>query len=121
MVTFPQFNIEPHPNCAYDFLQINDGPTAASYAIGRYCGSNAPNNGQPINSTHHQLYFWFRSDVSVASDGFTVQWTSAMPGAYWAKTKLIIQLTLVCSNSKGLPKYSEGLVVQTIHIFEIYF
>ncbi|XP_053408750.1 cubilin-like isoform X2 [Mercenaria mercenaria] len=78
-VTFPQFNIEPHPNCNYDFLQINDGPTAASYAIGRYCGDAAPNNGQPINSTHHQMYFWFRSDVSVASDGFTVQWTSALP------------------------------------------
>ncbi|WAR06690.1 CUBN-like protein, partial [Mya arenaria] len=58
---------------------VNDGPTAASYAIGRYCGSTPPNNGQPINSTHHQLYFWFKSDTNIASDGFTVQWTSRDP------------------------------------------
>ena len=79
-MTFPTFNIEPHAQCAYDFLQIHDGPTASSYMIGKYCGTTPPNNNQPINSTHHELYFWFRSDVSIASDGFEVQWMSAEPG-----------------------------------------
>jgi len=79
-VTFPQFNIEAHPQCIYDHLQLNDGPTAASYTIGRYCGTTPPNNGQPINSTTHQMYFWFKSDSNTAADGFTVHWTSQMPG-----------------------------------------
>ena len=42
--------------------------------------SPTPNNNLPINSTHHQLYFWFRSDQSIVSDGFTVAWTSANQG-----------------------------------------
>ncbi|KAL3836256.1 hypothetical protein ACJMK2_021695 [Sinanodonta woodiana] len=79
MINFTRFNIEAHRDCSYDFLQIHDGPTASSYMIGKYCGSTPPNNGQPINSTHHQLYLWFKSDATVASDGFQVQWRSALP------------------------------------------
>ena len=79
-ITFPEFQLESHTQCSYDHLQIHDGPSASSYMLGKYCGNTPPNNGQPINSTHHQLYFWFLSDTSVASDGFTVQWTSADPG-----------------------------------------
>ena len=80
IVTFPTFNVEYHENCNYDFVQVNDGPTAASHPIGRYCGSSTPNNGQPINTTDNQIYFWFKSDQNVADDGFSVQWRSAMPG-----------------------------------------
>ncbi|CAH1775425.1 unnamed protein product [Owenia fusiformis] len=79
MVSFNSFNIEYHANCDYDFLQINDGPSASSHPIGKFCGTQSPINGQGFNSTHNQLYFWFRSDASVASDGFEVSWTSANP------------------------------------------
>ncbi|XP_070174131.1 cubilin-like [Littorina saxatilis] len=78
MVTFPRFSVEAHPQCNFDFLQIHDGPSASSHMIGKYCGNQAPNGGT-INSTHNQLYFWFKSDASVASSGFTVSWTSADP------------------------------------------
>ncbi|XP_076437271.1 cubilin-like isoform X2 [Babylonia areolata] len=78
MVTFTRFNVETHPQCNFDFLQIHDGPTASSHIIGKYCGNQLPNGGR-INSTHHQLYFWFKSDASVASDGFSLSWTSADP------------------------------------------
>ncbi|XP_021357124.1 cubilin-like [Mizuhopecten yessoensis] len=79
MMTFTSFSVEAHATCGYDFLQINDGPTAASYTLGRYCGSTLPNNGQPINSTQHQMYFWFFTDVSVSDTGFSATWTSAPP------------------------------------------
>ncbi|XP_033761795.1 cubilin-like [Pecten maximus] len=78
-LTFTSFNVEAHATCGYDFLQINDGPTAASYALGRYCGSSLPNSGQPINTTQHQMYLWFFTDVSVSNTGFSATWTSAPP------------------------------------------
>ncbi|XP_069122184.1 cubilin-like [Argopecten irradians] len=78
-LTFTSFNVEAHATCGYDFLQINDGPTAASYALGRYCGTTLPNNGQPINTTQHQMYLWFYTDVSVSATGFSATWTSSPP------------------------------------------
>ncbi|PVD35988.1 hypothetical protein C0Q70_02958 [Pomacea canaliculata] len=78
MITFRRFSLEFHPECNFDFLQIHDGPTASAHTIGTYCGNSLPNGGS-INSTHNQLYFWFKSDASVASDGFDILWTSADP------------------------------------------
>jgi cubilin len=77
MITFPTFNLEPHPQCTFDFLQIHDGPTASSHMIGKYCGRSAP---AAFNSTHNQLYFWFKSDASISGIGFNVSWQSADPG-----------------------------------------
>ncbi|XP_071942939.1 cubilin-like isoform X2 [Antedon mediterranea] len=76
-INFPQFSVESHPECAYDFLQINDGPTASDYSFGRYCDANRP--PPTLTSTSYEMYFWFKSDVSVASDGFTVNWVSKAP------------------------------------------
>ena len=82
-INFVEFNIEEHPNCMYDFLQINDGNTAASHPIGRYCNSNYPPS--EITSTHDVLYFWFFADTSIALGGFKIQWQSVDPGEYlWA-------------------------------------
>ena len=80
MLTFTGFHLENHSTCRYDFLQLNDGPTAAQFVLGKYCGNTLPNDGQPINSTQHQLYFWFFSDASVSGAGFNLTWTSAPPG-----------------------------------------
>jgi len=81
MLTFTRFNIEMHGSCEFDYLQINDGPSAASHTIGRYCGTTLPNGGS-INSTNNLLYFWFRSDASVTANGFAVSWTSALPSEF---------------------------------------
>lgn len=75
--------MEFHPQCNFDFLQIHDGGSASAQMIGRYCGERLPNDGNIINSTQNQLYFWFKSDVSVGHGGFQVNWTSANPGKYF--------------------------------------
>ncbi|XP_018518176.1 cubilin-like, partial [Lates calcarifer] len=67
-ITFPFFHLENSANCNYDFLQIHDGDSASAYMIGKYCGQNNP---PELYSSHNSLYFWFRSDHSVNSDGFT--------------------------------------------------
>ncbi|XP_023942426.2 cubilin-like [Bicyclus anynana] len=78
-VTFSKFNLENDtPECRFDFLQIHDGRNSARQLIGRFCGSNFPNGGNIISS-HNYLYFWFRSDHSVAKDGFALHWNSVPP------------------------------------------
>ncbi|XP_071062991.1 LOW QUALITY PROTEIN: cubilin [Pseudochaenichthys georgianus] len=75
-ITFPFFHLESSTNCNFDFLQIHDGESASAFQIGKYCGTNNP---QELFSSHNSLYFWFRSDHTVSADGFTVVWESRDP------------------------------------------
>lgn len=77
-VTFTKFNLEPSRECRFDWLQIHDGRSSASYMIGRFCGSELPKGGNII-STEYMLYFWFRSDNSSADYGFELTWNSIDP------------------------------------------
>ncbi|KAI9577187.1 hypothetical protein GQX74_015641 [Glossina fuscipes] len=77
-VTFNLFELEDSTDCRYDWLQINDGRTAADQIIGRFCGSHKPNGGNIISSTNN-LYLWFKSDNSTAAQGFDLEWQSIPP------------------------------------------
>ncbi|XP_045491488.1 LOW QUALITY PROTEIN: cubilin homolog [Colias croceus] len=77
-VTFSKFNLEHNAECHYDFVQIHDGRSSASQLIGRFCGSDFPKGGNIISS-HNNLYFWFRSDQTIAGEGFALHWTSIKP------------------------------------------
>ncbi|XP_032520799.2 cubilin homolog [Danaus plexippus] len=77
-VTFSKFDIEADSECYFDFVQIHDGRSSANQLIGRFCGNTFPNGGNIISS-HNNLYFWFRSDHSVAKEGFALHWTSIPP------------------------------------------
>lgn len=78
-VTFTKFNLERSHECRFDWLQIHDGRSSASYVIGRFCGTDLPKGGNII-STQNMLYFWFRSDNSTSNVGFELNWTSIPPG-----------------------------------------
>ncbi|CAG9792216.1 unnamed protein product [Diatraea saccharalis] len=77
-VTFNKFNLEPEPECMYDFLQIHDGRTSSSQLIGRFCGNELPKGGNIISSSNN-LYLWFRSDKTVSKEGFSLHWDSIKP------------------------------------------
>ncbi|KAL7745333.1 hypothetical protein ACLKA6_015352 [Drosophila palustris] len=77
-VTFHSFNLEDSTECRFDWLQINDGRSAAAQIIGRYCGNRIPHGGNIISSSN-QLYLWFRSDNSTAHEGFDLTWQSMEP------------------------------------------
>ncbi|GBP07555.1 Cubilin [Eumeta japonica] len=77
-VTFTRFDVEFSNDCTSDFLQIHDGRNSMSQLIGRFCGTELPKGGNIISS-HNNLYFWFRSDASQASQGFALHWTSIAP------------------------------------------
>ncbi|XP_072174323.1 cubilin-like [Diadema setosum] len=73
---FERFEVEPGVDCSHDFLQVHDGDSASANNIGKFCGTDQPDN---ITSTHDTLYFWFFTDASVNSGGFKIVWSARDP------------------------------------------
>ncbi|CAH2222352.1 Hypothetical predicted protein [Pelobates cultripes] len=67
-LSFNIFNIEP----GYDFLHIYDGVDSLSPLIGSFYGSQLPDR---IESSSNSLFLAFRSDASVSSGGFVIDYT----------------------------------------------
>lgn len=74
VVTFNSFDIENNSSCAYDYLEIFDGPSIASPSLGKYCGTTIPG---PFTSTAlgGELTFKFHSDGSVTKAGWDADLT----------------------------------------------
>ncbi|XP_015795561.2 cubilin-like, partial [Tetranychus urticae] len=66
---FNQFDLEHHPNCRYDYVEIRDGEQQNAPLIGRYC-STTIKPPVPILSTSNKLFVRFRSDWSREGTGF---------------------------------------------------
>nr|XP_039268068.1 cubilin-like [Styela clava] len=66
-LTFMDFSIEEHENCAFDYVQIREG-SANGPSLARLCGSTLPANVSSIAG--HILYVKFHSDVSTTAEGF---------------------------------------------------
>uniref|UniRef100_A0A8C2WMG0 CUB and Sushi multiple domains 2 n=1 Tax=Cyclopterus lumpus TaxID=8103 RepID=A0A8C2WMG0_CYCLU len=67
-LSFNQFSLEP----SYDFLHIYDGPDSLSPLLGSFYGTDVPDR---IESTANTLFLAFRSDASLSSNGFVLQYT----------------------------------------------
>uniref|UniRef100_A0AAY4DQL8 CUB and Sushi multiple domains 2 n=1 Tax=Denticeps clupeoides TaxID=299321 RepID=A0AAY4DQL8_9TELE len=67
-LNFNQFSLEP----SYDFLHIYDGPDSLSPLLGSFYGSDVP---ERIESSNNTLFLAFRSDASLSSNGFVLQYT----------------------------------------------
>lgn len=63
------FDLEAHSTCAFDYLDIYDGPSVTSPLIGRFCGDVIP-TGQ-IRSTSNTMTLNFITDASVTRAGFS--------------------------------------------------
>ena len=66
----PNYEIESHSSCVWDYLEARDGPSADSPVIGsKLCGSTAP---APIQSTGNSMTLIFHTDGSVTRTGFKI-------------------------------------------------
>lgn len=65
--TFNEFEIEQHQECAYDHLELYDGPDSLAPVLGRFCGSKKPD---PVVASGNSLFLRFYSDASVQRRGF---------------------------------------------------
>lgn len=76
-LNFKFFDVETHPECAYDYLIIYDGSSSESTSLGRFCGSKIP---YPISASTNNLYLVFKSDTSIQSKGFTASHSTSCGG-----------------------------------------
>lgn len=68
--TFNEFEIEQHQECAYDHLEVYDGPDTQAPILGRFCGSKKPD---PVVAAGSSLFLRFYSDASVQRKGFQAE------------------------------------------------
>ncbi|XP_004625741.1 tolloid-like protein 2 [Octodon degus] len=66
-LVFNEFEIEQHQECAYDHLEVYDGPDSLAPVLGRFCGSTKP---EPVVASGSSLFLRFYSDASVQRKGF---------------------------------------------------
>lgn len=70
-LSFSSFSLEP----SYDFLHIYDGPDSLSPLLGSFYGTDVPDR---IESSSNKLFLAFRSDASLSSNGFVLQYTGML-------------------------------------------
>ncbi|XP_061178089.1 cubilin-like [Saccostrea echinata] len=71
---FSSFDIEAHPSCGYDYVEVRDGNSLQSPLLGRFCGKVIPN---VIRSTGNSMLVNFVTDPTVAYGGFRAgYWTT---------------------------------------------
>ncbi|KAI2652801.1 CUB and sushi domain-containing protein 2 [Labeo rohita] len=61
-----------HLEPSYDFLHVYDGPDSLSPLLGSFYGTDVPDR---IESSSNTLFLAFRSDASLSSNGFVLQYT----------------------------------------------
>uniref|UniRef100_A0A2A4JDL6 Cubilin n=2 Tax=Heliothis virescens TaxID=7102 RepID=A0A2A4JDL6_HELVI len=72
-IEFKSFKLERSFRCKYDYLKIYDGPSSDSRLVGKFCGTTYPKS---YTSTSNNLYFVFRTDRSLPSEGFRITYTA---------------------------------------------
>ncbi|KAF8777573.1 Cubilin like protein [Argiope bruennichi] len=85
-VTFQEFNLEPHSNCSFDYLEIYSGNSDSAPLLGRYCGWNPP---PELFSNTNQLFIRFRTDNSLVHSGFKAEYKTICGGVYSELTGIL--------------------------------
>uniref|UniRef100_A0A8C2E6P3 CUB and Sushi multiple domains 2 n=1 Tax=Cyprinus carpio TaxID=7962 RepID=A0A8C2E6P3_CYPCA len=94
-LTFNHFSLEP----SYDFLHVYDGPDSLSPLLGSFYGTDVP---ERIESSSNTLFLAFRSDASLSSNGFVLQYTENPRESCFEPLKLGATVTYYCDNGYTL-------------------
>lgn len=80
-LTVQSFELESQYSCTrfYDYLEIRNGDTQDSPLVGRYCSSEIP---KTFRSLTNKLLIYFKSDSSITSRGFAIDWQSTLTGNF---------------------------------------
>lgn len=77
-LNFVLFDVEAGQSgsCNYDYLEVYDGPSAASPLIDTYCNNNIPTT---VSSTGASITIVFHSDGGVEDAGYQIDWSCNLP------------------------------------------
>ncbi|MBN3281561.1 TLL1 protein, partial [Polyodon spathula] len=83
-IAFNEFEMEQHQECAYDHLELYDGPNSKSPILGRFCGSKKPD---PVITSGNKMFLRFYSDASVQRKGFQAKHSTECGGRLKAEIR----------------------------------
>uniref|UniRef100_A0A8C1CKL4 Metalloendopeptidase n=1 Tax=Cyprinus carpio carpio TaxID=630221 RepID=A0A8C1CKL4_CYPCA len=83
-LAFEEIDMEANEECAYDYLEIYDGPNGRATSFGRFCGSKKTS---PVISSGNSMFLQFFSDNSVQKRGFKASHSAECGGSLKAETK----------------------------------
>lgn len=113
-ITFSRFNVEFSARCAFDFLEVINGPSRDYKSFGRFCGTELPKKTGNFISSFNAVMLRFHSDHSVGYDGFSLQWSTVEPkcgGLYNISNSLSSSSSYgVMIESPGFPHHYPSLL-----------
>ncbi|KAG7219563.1 hypothetical protein INR49_018990 [Caranx melampygus] len=77
-LTIHEFDVEFHPDCNYDILEVYGGPDLTAPQLVRLCSTTS--SPMQVSSTGNLLTVRFKSDAYVSGRGFNASWTEVQGG-----------------------------------------
>ncbi|KAK3572019.1 hypothetical protein QTP86_022249 [Hemibagrus guttatus] len=85
-ITIHEFDVEYHPDCNYDMLEVYGGPDLSAPRLAQLCTTRPPNNPLHVSSTGNAVTVRFKSDEYVSGRGFNASWQETQGGCGGAVT-----------------------------------
>ncbi|OWK59671.1 Cubilin, partial [Lonchura striata] len=73
-LTIQEFDIEYHPNCSYDVLEVFGGPDFLSPRLAQLCVSRSAQNPLRVSTTGNSATVRFETDAAGTGKGFNASW-----------------------------------------------
>ncbi|XP_056290732.1 cubilin [Pseudoliparis swirei] len=77
-LTVQEFDVEFHPDCNYDVLEVYGGPDLLAPQLTKLCTTTS--SPMHVSSTGNLLTVRFKSDAYVSGRGFNASWAEALGG-----------------------------------------
>ncbi|XP_061094184.1 cubilin [Conger conger] len=79
-ITIHEFDVEYHPDCSYDVLEVYGGPDLEAPRLAQLCTTRPPATPLHVSSTGNLVTVRFRSDAYVSGRGFNASWEEVQGG-----------------------------------------
>ncbi|KAK3105916.1 hypothetical protein FSP39_008473 [Pinctada imbricata] len=80
-IDFTDFNVEHHPSCRWDSVDILNGPLPTSPSVGPFCGETLPGTlNKTFISQSNAVRVLFKTDSSVHRNGFRFRYSFSSGG-----------------------------------------
>ncbi|XP_076146859.1 cubilin [Alosa pseudoharengus] len=73
-LTIYEFDVEYHPDCTYDLLEVYGGPDQSAPRLAQLCTTRPPGNPLVVSSTGNLMTVRFKSDAYVSGRGFSAKY-----------------------------------------------